>query len=290
MNQKNLTEAQEVAFGGERVTHLYPNDCYFAHLSIYYHALQYAINKTVLDAGCGSGYGAYYFAQRGAKFVEAIDISHTAIQFCKKHFDAKNLRYQQMSLEEISGFPEASFDLIFTSNVLEHVFNVNLFFQKVHKLLKSDGVLFVAVPPVVDEISRSNNLINKYHLNIWTPRQWYITISRYFSEIDCLFHSFHHPEIILDFANKPEDTKVNEADFSFETVSLDDFYKKAPLTVIFAARQPKIVPSDDTSLRFVEESFTRELPEEPSLDPDKQLIRRFAGRLKRLLRRFVKNQ
>lgn len=32
-----LTEAQEIAYGGERVTHLYPNDCYYAHLSITMH-------------------------------------------------------------------------------------------------------------------------------------------------------------------------------------------------------------------------------------------------------------
>lgn len=30
-----IDEAQEIAFGGERVTHLYPSDLYYAHLSIY---------------------------------------------------------------------------------------------------------------------------------------------------------------------------------------------------------------------------------------------------------------
>ena len=48
-------EAQEIAFGGERVTHLYPNDLYYAHLSIYWFASKFVKDKIVLDAGCGDG-------------------------------------------------------------------------------------------------------------------------------------------------------------------------------------------------------------------------------------------
>jgi hypothetical protein len=36
-----IDEAQEIAFGGERVTHLYPRDLYYAHLSIYWFASQF---------------------------------------------------------------------------------------------------------------------------------------------------------------------------------------------------------------------------------------------------------
>ena len=40
-----------ISDGGERVLHLYPNDCYFAHLSIYRFALDLCRGRTVLDAG-----------------------------------------------------------------------------------------------------------------------------------------------------------------------------------------------------------------------------------------------
>ena len=40
----------EISDGGERMTHLYPNDCYFAHLSIYDFALPWTTGKVVLDA------------------------------------------------------------------------------------------------------------------------------------------------------------------------------------------------------------------------------------------------
>lgn len=40
---------------GERVTRLYPNDSYFAHLSIYSFAVDYCRGCHVPNAGCGAG-------------------------------------------------------------------------------------------------------------------------------------------------------------------------------------------------------------------------------------------
>ena len=45
----------EISDQGERVSHLYPNDCYFAHLAIYYFALDHAHGGNILDAGWGLG-------------------------------------------------------------------------------------------------------------------------------------------------------------------------------------------------------------------------------------------
>jgi hypothetical protein len=54
----SFEQIDEIMNKGERVTHLYPNDCYYGHLSIYYFALQFCQGGTVLDAGSGAGYGS----------------------------------------------------------------------------------------------------------------------------------------------------------------------------------------------------------------------------------------
>ena len=148
----------EISFGGERVTHLVPNDVYFAHLSIYHFALQFCRDKTILDAGSGAGYGSAFLADNGAEEVVAFDIEENAVKFSRYHFPRPNLTYQTMSIEQISGFSPHSFDVIFTSNALEHVPNVYSFFRSSWELLKPDGKLIIAVPPVVDDASRKSNL------------------------------------------------------------------------------------------------------------------------------------
>ncbi len=40
-----LLDYEDISDAGERVTPLYPNDCFYAHLSIYQFAVRYAKNK-----------------------------------------------------------------------------------------------------------------------------------------------------------------------------------------------------------------------------------------------------
>lgn len=262
MKHRNKTDYdyREVTFNGERVIHLYPNDCYYAHLSIYSFARQLCQNKIVLDAGSGTGYGSAYLANNGARLVWGIEASEIAKDFSESYFKRNNLKYKLMDLQKICGFDENYFDVIFSSNVLEHVPNVMSFFFSGVKLIKEDGMLILAVPPVVREGDWDENIRNIYHLNIWTPRQWHAVVNMFFEEVECFWHGFDKPGVFLDFNHTPEQTKVNEEDFLFNKISLDDFYTRPPLTVVFLARRPKkqgYPASESWGLPFLENSFTR---------------------------------
>jgi len=249
----------EVTDGGERVTHLYPNDCFYAHLSIYQFAAQYSQGKLVLDAGSGAGYGSAYLADHGATFVWGIDVSGRPVAFSQQEFSRYNLSYRRMDLETIAGFPPATFDVIFTSNTLEHVPNVEAFFRGAWRLLKPDGVLIVAVPPIINDWLREANLANLTHLNIWTPRQWQYALDQFFGEVQPYSHLPANPDLPIDFSNPPELAVVTEDDFAFAPVATEDFFTIASLTAIFVARKPR--PEGDLppagSLAFVDDSFTR---------------------------------
>jgi SAM-dependent methyltransferase len=267
MNDQQFKEAfDEISAHGERVSHLYPNDVYFAHLSIYHFALRFCIGKTVLDAGSGAGYGSAYLAKHGARSVEAFDIEEKAVAFSRYHFSKPNLSYQVMGIEEIKGFPKQHFDVIFTSNALEHVANVIPFFRSAQELLKPEGILIVAVPPIVNELLRQGNLDNPFHLNIWTPRQWFHVLKLFFSEVQPYLHHFYKPGLELNLANTPKQTRVKETDFIFDPISVEGFYRPTTLTAIFVAQKPtpeSTSPSPTLPLNFIEGSFTRPLVVNP---------------------------
>jgi arsenite methyltransferase len=74
--------------------------------------------KTVLDAGCGSGVALGLFAGWPAEIV-AADISE-AIDACKSRLDGKGrITFVQADLNALP-FPDASFDVVWSSGVLHH--------------------------------------------------------------------------------------------------------------------------------------------------------------------------
>lgn len=257
---KSSFDCTYITDAGERVTHLYPNDCYYAHLSIYYFALQYSKDKIVLDAGSGAGYGTSYFAEEGARFVCGIDVSSKAISFSQDHFKRHNVKYQVMDLQETTGFSKNYFDLIFSSNTLEHIPNVTLFLQNAWQLLKREGVMVIAVPPITNEELRKANEKNRYHLNIWSPLQWHHVLSQFFLEVGCYQHQFEKKGIELNFANNPEQSFITEEDFLFSPVSLDQLTESCSITAIFVVRKPlpmSEIPLPNYAVSFIDGSYTR---------------------------------
>jgi 2-polyprenyl-3-methyl-5-hydroxy-6-metoxy-1,4-benzoquinol methylase len=266
-------DAQAISDEGERVTHLYPNSSYQAHLSLYMFAAPYATGGDVLDAGAGAGYGSHYLATHGARSVEAIDVSEKAIAFSRKHFVEPNLRYRAMDLEQITGFAPHSFDLIFSSNTLEHVPHVTRFFASAWQLLRPSGVCIVAVPPVYDAGSVAANLANPYHLNIWSPRQWHYALSRYFGAVACIRHHVEVDGRSLNFADAPETRQFQVEEFIFLPSSVEELCAIGALTAVFVASEPRPAAelvetggSPDT-MEMIDDSFTRppgELPKQGS--------------------------
>jgi SAM-dependent methyltransferase len=261
----NRTLEQEIlriSDGGERVTHLRPNGCYLAHLSIYRFALQFVQASVVLDMGSGSGYGTAYLAENGAAFVEGVDVSDKAVAFSQQHFALDNVRYRVGDLQQIAGFEDRTFDVIFSSNTFEHVSNILAAWREVWRLLKPGGCFILAVPPIANEPSREMNVANPYHLHIWSPRQWHHVLGLFFDEIQSYSHVFARPGPLPNFFADPAETNFNEKDFAFEPISLDDMYHVPSMTAIYVARAPRPeykIPRPEDEISFVDDSFSRSL-------------------------------
>lgn len=253
----------DVTDSGERVTHLWPNDCYFAHLSVYRFAARLCEGGVVLDAGCGTGYGSAHLANKGARQVHGIDISEKAATFSRDHFPRANLEFRVMDVERIKGFPARSFDLIFSSNVLEHVADVSAFLRAARRLMKPGGSLLVVVPPIIGPIPRAIDLANPYHVNSWSPHQWHFVLRQYWAKIECYRHSFERSEVKLDFGNHPRDVVISEADFGFHLLELEQLYRVPTLSVVFLARQPRPareLPRRGAPLVMIDNSVSRPGP------------------------------
>ncbi|MBE0425215.1 MAG: class I SAM-dependent methyltransferase [Nitrospirae bacterium] len=226
-----------LSYTGERVVPAYKNDCFYAHLSIYNFAKDFVLNKAVLDAGCGSGYGTHYLATHGAKTVCGIDIGEDAVKFATENYQQPNLKFIQMDCENIN-LDKQSFDVVFSSNMIEHLENYHAFLKGVKDVLKDDGVFILATPPLYGFEPVEDNPFHHTNLKVG---EWIDILSGYYTNIETFRHLFktnkknkHGDPYVLDFANKPKDCTIDEKDFFFEKVPVSTYLNKTEtLTALF---------------------------------------------------------
>ena len=97
----------------------------------------------ILDIGCGGGLLCEPLNRLGAK-ITGIDASNDNIEVAKIHSREMNLniKYIRCSPENLNFKNE--FDVILNMEVVEHVSNLSLFIQNCSKLIRKNGIMFVA--------------------------------------------------------------------------------------------------------------------------------------------------
>ncbi len=91
----------EIANTGERILLEKESPLMIArHLSAYEFAKDYVYNKTVLDIGCGEGYGCFYLAGT-AKTIVGIDYDKAIIDYAKSRYQRNNLQFFVMDVKNL---------------------------------------------------------------------------------------------------------------------------------------------------------------------------------------------
>ena len=97
----------------------------------------------ILDIGCGGGLLAEPMARLGAE-VTGIDVTASAISAARTHSESMQLAidYQMITAEDLAA-SGVKFNVIYASEVIEHVVNRSLFIKAVATLLAPNGVVVI---------------------------------------------------------------------------------------------------------------------------------------------------
>lgn len=119
----------------------------------------------MLDFGCGTGYGTHRVASSCASIV-GVDISGDAIDFARSRYSADNLSYQaiQPLPDHPAPFPDASFDVVLSFQVVEHIWDVGSYAAELFRLLAPGGTAIVATPDRTTRLFRGQRPWNLYHV------------------------------------------------------------------------------------------------------------------------------
>ena len=100
-------------------------------------------NVKILDIGCGGGLLSEPMSRLGAE-VTGIDASNKNIEIAKYHAKKNNLKIEYLCASPEKLNSTTKFDVILNMEIVEHVENIDFFLQSCSKLLKKNGIMFIA--------------------------------------------------------------------------------------------------------------------------------------------------
>jgi SAM-dependent methyltransferase len=126
-------------FTGERVIPGLVNDDLWAeHIARYAFAARFAAGRRVLDAGCGTGYGAAELTNYAS--LTGIDVSWDAVDFARRYCSCAQASVGAMP------FRDGSFDLVLAFEVIEHLSDWQALLREARRALGDNGILIVSTP------------------------------------------------------------------------------------------------------------------------------------------------
>lgn len=120
--------------------------------------------ESILDIGCATGQFLNEFKKRGWK-CNGIEPDPEAREFAKKAYDLK-----VFGEEKLDEFNAQSFDVISMWHVLEHVSDLQKRLEDLRRLIKDNGILFIALPNLD---SWDAHHYEKYWAGLDVPRHLY---------------------------------------------------------------------------------------------------------------------
>jgi SAM-dependent methyltransferase len=147
----------------------------------------------VLDFGCGTGYGAALMAKAGAS-VDGVDASPTAITHATENYGGPRVRFAVADL--MQPLPEPctprSYDLVASSEVLEHVVDPFAFVRGMADSVNDGGVCFVGTPNRMWSFEHvpEGHLLARSHLMEFTPPALSALLGTVFDEVSLMVRVF----------------------------------------------------------------------------------------------------
>lgn len=177
-------------------------------------------HKSILDLGCGYGENCKMFSDNLALFIVGIDISEKMLNVAKSENNAKNIKYFNMCMEDISSLNN-KFDIVVSSLALHYVKDFNKLVKDIFSLM-NDGGIFVfsqehplTTAPIngANWIKNENGIVDHYRLTDYSKSgdrkvSWFVDgVIKYHRTFSDIINGLILAGFIIDTVDEPIPTK-----------------------------------------------------------------------------------
>lgn len=137
------------------------------HEAAYEFAVPLVTARTVLEVGCGEGYGTALLARSADRVLgvdyDALTAAHAAVTYKQASFVRANLAALPI--------PTESVDVVVTLQVIEHVWNHGEFVRECRRVLRPGGLLLVTTPNRLTFSPGLDEPVNPFHIKEFTAAE-----------------------------------------------------------------------------------------------------------------------
>ena len=134
----------------------------------------------VLDVGCGNGFACGEFLRRGCSVV-GIDPSQQGVELARREFPSGRFEVMQADERILEELAEEPFDIVLSTEVVEHLYSPRAWARGCHRALKPGGRLVCTTPyhgylknlllSILGKWdSHANPLWDGGHIKLWSPK------------------------------------------------------------------------------------------------------------------------
>lgn len=138
--------------------------------------------NSVLEVGCGSGFGTSYLLDRGAGAAVGGDSSARAVAYAVQHYRKGRLHFLRMDGLRLP-FRTGAFDLVLSLEVLEHVSDAGAMVVECRRVLKDDGVFICSTPNKSASSPDRPTPRARHHIKEFHPDELRALLESYFGEV-----------------------------------------------------------------------------------------------------------
>lgn len=154
---------------------------YLKHLKAYEYIFKETEGKTVLEIGCGSGYGNKLLALK-AKKIYTVDIDPESLEFASKINYSDNVEYILADVTKGTELEENSCDICVCYQVIEHISHKDMasFINEIKRIMKPNAEIIFTTPNRKIRLFPFQNPTNKYHKTEYSGASLRKLLSLYF--------------------------------------------------------------------------------------------------------------
>ena len=137
---------------------------------------------TVLEVGSGEGYGSVLLA-RAAGRVIGLDIDAATVQHAAARYGSDRVAFQAYDGFRMP-FPDSTFDVVVSFQVVEHVTDVLSYLTEIRRVLRPGGLFVLTTPNRLYRLRPGQRPWNRFHLREYDPAGLRTELAVVFPRVD----------------------------------------------------------------------------------------------------------